>query len=144
MANAGAAAIAMRHGLGGPAYATVSACAAGAQAIGDAVRLIQSGEADAAVAGGAEATLTAYARGCFAAMQALSPTGISRPFDARRDGFVMGEGAGVLVLEEAEAAAARGATVLGEVAGFASTADAKQRQDILFEVQFQFLDFDLS
>ncbi len=124
MANAAAAAIAMRHGLRGPAYATVSACAAGAQAVGDAVRLIQVGDVDAAVAGGAEATLTPYARGCFAAMQALSPSGISRPFDARRDGFVMGEGAGVLVLEAAEVAAARQAPVLAEIAGFGSTADA--------------------
>jgi 3-oxoacyl-[acyl-carrier-protein] synthase II len=88
------------------------------------MRMIQYGDADAVVTGGAEATLTAFGFACFNALQALSPTGISRPFDARRDGFVMGEGAGVLVLEEAEAAAARGATVLGEVLGYGSTSDA--------------------
>jgi 3-oxoacyl-[acyl-carrier-protein] synthase II len=124
MGNAGAAAVAMRHGFTGPAYATVSACAAGAQALGDALRMIACGDAEAVVAGGAEATLTPFARGSFGAMQALSPTGISRPFDARRDGFVMGEGAGVLVIEEAEAARARGARVLAELRGYASTADA--------------------
>jgi 3-oxoacyl-[acyl-carrier-protein] synthase II len=86
--------------------------------------MIQYGDADAAVTGGSEAALTPFAFACFESMQALSPTGISRPFDARRDGFVMGEGAGVLVLEEAEAAKARGATILGEVAGYGSTADA--------------------
>ena len=86
--------------------------------------MIQYDDADAVVVGGAEATLTPFGFGSFNSMQALSPTGISRPFDARRDGFVMGEGAGVLVLEEAEAAAARGATVLGEVTGYGSTSDA--------------------
>jgi 3-oxoacyl-(acyl-carrier-protein) synthase len=86
--------------------------------------MIQYDDADAVVVGGAEATLTPFGFGSFNSMQALSPTGISRPFDARRDGFVMGEGAGVLVLEEADAAAARGATVLGEVAGYGSTSDA--------------------
>jgi 3-oxoacyl-[acyl-carrier-protein] synthase II len=89
-----------------------------------ALRMIQYGDADAVVAGGAEATLTEFGFACFNAMQALSPTGISRPFDARRDGFVMGEGAGVLVLEELEAANARGATILGELAGYGSTSDA--------------------
>src|SRR5436305_7490873 len=86
--------------------------------------MIQYGDADAVVVGGAEATLTAFGYACFNSMQALSPSGVSRPFDARRDGFVMGEGAGVLVLEEAEAAAARGAHVLGEVVGYGSTSDA--------------------
>jgi 3-oxoacyl-[acyl-carrier-protein] synthase II len=124
MGNAAAAAIAMRHSLKGPAYATVSACAAGAHALGDALRMIQCGDADAVVAGGAEATLTPFARASFGAMGALSPTGVSRPFDARRDGFVMGEGAGALVLEEAEAARERGATVLAELKGYGSTADA--------------------
>jgi 3-oxoacyl-[acyl-carrier-protein] synthase II len=86
--------------------------------------MIQYGDADAVVSGGSEAALTAFGVASFATMQALSPTGISRPFDARRDGFVMGEGAGVLVLEEADAAQARGATILGEVAGYGSTSDA--------------------
>ena len=117
MPNAAAAAVSMKYGLQGQMYGVVSACSSGAHAIGSALRMIQYGDADAVVAGGAEATLTAFGFACFNSMQALSPTGISRPFDARRDGFVMGEGAGVLVLEEAEAAAARGATVLGEVVG---------------------------
>jgi 3-oxoacyl-[acyl-carrier-protein] synthase II len=124
MPNAAAAAVSMKYGLRGQAYGVVSACSGGAHAIGSAVRMIQYGDADAAVAGGSEATLTPFAVACFEAMQALSPTGTSRPFDARRDGFVMGEGAGALVLEEAEAAAARGATVLGEVVGYGSTSDA--------------------
>ena len=124
MSNAGAAALSMRHGLQGPTYGIVSACAAGAHALGDAARLVRAGDADAVVAGGSEATLTPLARAAFAALEATSPTGVSRPFDARRDGFVMGEGAGVLVLEEAEAAAARGATVLGEVLGYGATSDA--------------------
>ncbi|HEV2753120.1 MAG TPA: beta-ketoacyl synthase N-terminal-like domain-containing protein, partial [Solirubrobacteraceae bacterium] len=114
----------MRHGLCGPVYGLVSACAAGAHAIGDAARLVRSGDADAMVAGGSEAALSPLARAAFSALDALSPTGVSRPFDARRDGFVMGEGAGVLVLEEAEHAEARGATVLGEVLGYAATSDA--------------------
>jgi 3-oxoacyl-[acyl-carrier-protein] synthase II len=124
MPNAGAAAVAMKHGLQGQMYGVVSACSSGGHAIGSAMRMIQYGDADAAVAGGAEATLTAFGFACFNSMQALSPTGISRPFDARRDGFVMGEGAGVLVLEEAEAARERGATILGEVIGYGSTSDA--------------------
>ncbi len=124
MPNAGAAAVAMKHGLQGQMYGVVSACSGGAHAIGSALRMIQYGDADAVVTGGAEATLTEFGFACFHSMQALSPTGVSRPFDARRDGFVMGEGAGVLVLEEAEAAAARGATVLAEVIGYGSTSDA--------------------
>jgi 3-oxoacyl-[acyl-carrier-protein] synthase II len=88
------------------------------------MRMIQCGDADAVLTGGSESTLTEFAFGGFNAMQALSPTGFSRPFDARRDGFVMGEGAGMLVLEEASAAEARGATILGELAGFGSTSDA--------------------
>jgi 3-oxoacyl-[acyl-carrier-protein] synthase II len=124
MPNAGAAAVAMKYGLQGQMYGVVSACSGGAHAIGSAMRIIQYGDADAVVTGGAEATLTAFGFACFNSMQALSPTGVSRPFDARRDGFVMGEGAGVLVLEEADAARARGATVLGEVIGYGSTSDA--------------------
>ncbi|HKG39058.1 MAG TPA: beta-ketoacyl-ACP synthase II [Conexibacter sp.] len=124
MVNAGAAALSMRHSLRGPAFSVGSACAAGSHAIGTAARMIQTGDADAVVTGGAEATLTPLARASFVAAGALSPSGISRPFDARRDGFVMGEGAGILVLEDAERAAERGATVLGEVRGYASTSDA--------------------
>jgi 3-oxoacyl-[acyl-carrier-protein] synthase II len=124
MPNAAAAAVSMKHGLRGQMYGIVSACSSGGHAIGSALRMIQYGDAEAVVTGGAEATLTAFGFACFNSMQALSPTGISRPFDALRDGFVMGEGAGVLVLEEADAAAARGATVLGEVVGYGSTSDA--------------------
>jgi 3-oxoacyl-[acyl-carrier-protein] synthase II len=124
MPNAAAAAVSMRHGLQGQMYGIVSACSSGAHAIGTALRMIQYGDADAVVAGGSEAALTAFGFACFNSMQALSPTGMSRPFDARRDGFVMGEGAGVLVLEELEAAQARGAEILGEVVGYGSTSDA--------------------
>jgi len=124
MPNAATAAVTMKHSLRGQSYGVVSACASGAHAVGSALRMIQYGDADAVVCGGSEATLTKFAFASFTAMQALSPTGISRPFDLRRDGFVMGEGAGILVLEEAEAAKARGATILGEVAGYGSTTDA--------------------
>jgi 3-oxoacyl-[acyl-carrier-protein] synthase II len=124
MGNAAAAALAMRHGLHGQTYGLVSACAAGAQAVGAATRMIQSGEAEAAVAGGAEAAITGLASAAFAAMGATSPTGISRPFDARRDGFVMGEGAGIIVLEDEKGAEARGAQILGEVLGYGATSDA--------------------
>jgi 3-oxoacyl-[acyl-carrier-protein] synthase II len=124
MPNAAAAAVTMKYGLRGQSYGTVSACASGGHAIGSALRMIQYGDADAVVCGGAEATLTDFGFACFNSMQALSETGISRPFDARRDGFVMGEGAGMLVLEEEDAARARGAAILGEVAGYGSTTDA--------------------
>jgi 3-oxoacyl-[acyl-carrier-protein] synthase II len=124
MPNAAAAAVSMKHRLQGQSYGVVSACASGAHAVGSAMRMIQYGDADAAVAGGSEATLTEFGFACFNAMQALSPSGISRPFDLRRDGFVMGEGGGILVLEEAEAAHARGAAILGEVVGYGSTSDA--------------------
>jgi len=121
--------VSMRHGLRGPNYATVSACASSAHAIGDAMRVLQRGEADAMIAGGAEATVTPMTMAGFAAMHALStrndsPETASRPFDATRDGFVLGEGAGVLILETLAGARARGATVLGEVSGFGQTADA--------------------
>ncbi len=124
MGNAGAANLALRYGFKGPAFSTVSACAAGADAIGTALRMIRAGDADAMVTGGAEAGITPLAYACFGAMGALSESGISRPFDARRDGFVMGEGAAVLVLESAEAAEERGATVLGELLGYGASADA--------------------
>lgn len=121
--------VSMRHGLRGPNYATVSACASSAHAIGDALRVLERGEADAMIAGGAEATVTPMTMAGFAAMHALStrndsPATASRPFDATRDGFVLGEGAGVLILERLAHARARGATVLGEVRGFGQTADA--------------------
>jgi 3-oxoacyl-[acyl-carrier-protein] synthase II len=124
MTNAAAGLLAMRHGLRGQTFSVGSACAAGSHAIGVATRMIQAGDARAVVAGGAEAALTPLATAAFAAMDATSPSGISRPFDARRDGFVMGEGAGVLVLEEESAARVRGARVLGEVLGYAATSDA--------------------
>jgi 3-oxoacyl-[acyl-carrier-protein] synthase II len=124
MGNAASGVLAMRHGLRGPVFGVMSACASGAHAIGTAARLIESGEAQAVIAGGSEATLTPLARAAFAAMEATSPTGVSRPFDARRDGFVMGEGAGVLVLESEELARERGARVLGEVLGYGASADA--------------------
>ena len=124
MSNAGAAALSMRHGIRGQTYGLVSACAAGAHAIGAAARMIQAGDADAVVAGGSEAPLTPLARAAFAALDATSTSGVSRPFDARRDGFVMGEGAAVLVLEDAGSARARGAPVLAEVAGYGATSDA--------------------
>jgi 3-oxoacyl-[acyl-carrier-protein] synthase II len=124
MGNAAAAAVSMKHGLQGQTYGIVSACAAGSHGLGDASRMIRAGDADAVVAGGAEACITGVATAAFAAMEATSASGISRPFDARRDGFVMGEGAGVLVLEEKEAAEKRGATILGELLGYGSTADA--------------------
>jgi len=124
MGNAGAAAVSMRHGLRGPSYGVVSACAAGTHAIGSAMRAIQYGDATAVLAGGTEASLTPLSRAAFVAVDALSPTGISRPFDLRRDGFVMGEGAGVLVLESGEAARARGARILAVLRGYGATSDA--------------------
>jgi 3-oxoacyl-[acyl-carrier-protein] synthase II len=124
MSNAGAAALSLRFNLQGPVFSIVSACAAGAHAIGTALRMLQHGDADAVITGGTEAPLTPLSRAAFGQMNALSPSGISRPFDARRDGFVMGEGAGVLVLEEEEAAKARGARILGVLAGYGTTGDA--------------------
>ena len=104
MGNAASGLVAMRHHLRGPVFGVMSACASGTHAIGEAARMIKAGEAQAVVAGGAEATLTPLAKAAFGAMEATSPTGVSRPFEARRDGFVMGEGAGVLVLESEELA----------------------------------------
>jgi 3-oxoacyl-[acyl-carrier-protein] synthase II len=124
MGNAGAAGVSMRHHLRGQSYSILSACAAGAHAIGASVRMIQAGDADAVVAGGSEAALTPLAKAAFSALDAMSHTGISRPFDARRDGFVMGEGAAVLILEDGEKARARGATILGTVAGYGASSDA--------------------
>jgi 3-oxoacyl-[acyl-carrier-protein] synthase II len=124
MGNAGSGAVAMRHKLKGPSFAPLSACAAGAHAIGEAVELIESGRADAVVAGGSEAGLVPLARAAFRALDALSDSGISRPFDVRRDGFVMGEGAAVLILEDGERARERGANVLAYVRGYGATTDA--------------------
>ncbi len=124
MGNAAAAALAMRYGFRGQTYGVVSACAAGAHAIGSAMRMIQHGETDAVVTGGAESAVTPLAQAAFASMGATSPSGISRPFDRRRDGFVMGEGAGILVLEEAEAASRRGAEPIAELLGYGATSDA--------------------
>ena len=123
MPNAASAAVSMRFGLGGPCETVTTACAAGTHAIGNAARFVASGRSTFAVAGGAEAVMVQIAESGFRNMTALSNTEFSRPFDVERDGFVMGEGAGVLVLEEWEHAVARGATILAEVIGAASTAD---------------------
>ncbi len=124
MANAPAGFMSIRYGARGPAFAVVSACAAGTDAIGVALRLVRSGEADVVITGGAESSLTEFSIDSFAAMEATSKTGVSRPFDKRRDGFILGEGAAVLVLESAEHAAARGATVIGELLGHGASSDA--------------------
>jgi 3-oxoacyl-[acyl-carrier-protein] synthase II len=124
MANAASGVVAMKHDLQGQSFGTVSACAAGAHAIGSALRMIQYGDADVAVTGGSESALTPLAIAAFERMDAMSGSGVSRPFDRRRDGFVMGEGAGVLVLEEEETARERGAQILGRVLGFGATSDA--------------------
>ncbi len=121
--------VSMRFGAKGPNYATVSACASSAHAIGDAFRIIQYGDADIMLAGGSEAAVTPMSIGGFANMGALStrndsPSTASRPFDAGRDGFVMGEGSGVVVLEELEHAQRRGARIYGEIVGYKATGDA--------------------
>lgn len=121
--------ISIRWGFRGPNYATVSACASSAHAIGDAMRHIRHGDADVMVAGGAEATITPMTYAGFSSMKALStrnddPSGASRPFSADRDGFVMGEGGGAVILESLEHAEARGATILGEIVGYGLSADA--------------------
>ena len=124
MPNAAAGTIAIRLGAHGPGFSVASACATGSHAIGEAARLIDRGEADVVVAGGTEAALTGLCLAAFRRMGALSREGVSRPFDARRDGFVMGEGAGVLVLERADHARARGATVYARIAGYGASNDA--------------------
>ncbi|MEX2466354.1 MAG: beta-ketoacyl-ACP synthase II [Gemmatimonadota bacterium] len=121
--------ISIRWGLRGPNYATVSACASSAHAIGEAARHIRYGDADAMVAGGAEATITPMTFAGFSAMKAMStrndaPSTASRPFSTERDGFVMGEGAGALILESLEHAEARGAEILAEVVGYGLSGDA--------------------
>ncbi len=121
--------VSLQWGFKGPSYTHTSACASGAHAIGDAFRWIQRGEIDAAVAGGAEAAVTPIGVAAFASMRAVSrrneaPELASRPFDVERDGFVIAEGAGVLVMEEREAAVARGADILAEIVGYGATSDA--------------------
>ena len=121
--------VSMRFGAKGPNYATVSACASSAHAIGDAYRAIQYGDADVMITGGSEAAVTPMSIGGFGNMTALSernddPATASRPFDKGRDGFVMGEGAGVVILEELEHARRRGARIYGEIVGYGSTGDA--------------------
>jgi 3-oxoacyl-[acyl-carrier-protein] synthase II len=129
IADIAAGIVSMRFNAKGPNYATVSACASSAHAIGDAFRAIQYGDADVMLAGGAEATVTPMAIGGFANMRALSernddPARASRPFDATRDGFVMGEGGAVVILEELEHARARGARMYAEIVGYGATGDA--------------------
>jgi 3-oxoacyl-[acyl-carrier-protein] synthase II len=124
MANAASAAISIGYGFQGPCETIATACATGTHAIGQAARWIQWDLCDAVVAGGSEACMTPVALHAFANMKALSPTGLSRPFDEQRDGFVIAEGAGIVVLEEWERAEARGARILGELLGSASLADA--------------------
>jgi 3-oxoacyl-[acyl-carrier-protein] synthase II len=124
MPNAAAGAIAMELGAHGPGFSVSSACATGSHAIGEAKRMLERGEADVVVAGGTEAAITPLCVAAFKRMGALSREGVSRPFDARRDGFVMGEGAGVIVMERAAHARARGAKILGYVAGYGASNDA--------------------
>jgi 3-oxoacyl-[acyl-carrier-protein] synthase II len=124
MPNAAAGTIAIKLGARGPGFSVSSACATGGHAIGEALRMIDRGEADAVIAGGTEAALTGLCIAAFRRMGALSREGVSRPFDAERDGFVMGEGAGVLVLEREDHARARGAQILARVAGYGASNDA--------------------
>jgi 3-oxoacyl-[acyl-carrier-protein] synthase II len=130
LVNLAAGQVSIRHGFKGPIGAPVTACAAGVQAIGDAARMIRAGEADIAVCGGAEACIDLVSLGGFAAAKALSsgfndtPEKASRPFDSQRDGFVMGEGAGILVIETLSHATARGATPIAEIVGYGTSADA--------------------
>ena len=124
MPNAAAGLIAMRYDLQGPGWSIASACATGNHAIGEAKRMIERGDADLVVAGGTEAALTSVCLAAFKRMGATSRSGVSRPFDAERDGFVMGEGAGALILESEEHARARGAKVLGRIAGYGASNDA--------------------
>ena len=131
LSNMAAGHVSIQHGLKGPLGAPVTACGAGVQAIGDAARMIRAGEADIAVCGGAEAAIDRVSLAGFAAARALSsaynetPARASRPFDSGRDGFVMGEGAGILVIEELEHALARGARIHAEIVGFGSNADGQ-------------------
>ena len=127
--NMAAGQVSILYGAKGPISATATACATSANSIGDSFRMIQHGECDAMIAGGSEAAVTRLSIGGFAAMRALStrnddPQTASRPFDKDRDGFVLGEGAGILILEELEFAKARGAKILGEIIGYGMSSDA--------------------
>ena len=124
MPNAGAANVSMRAGWRGPCETITTACAAGTHSVAAAARLVAGGRCDVAIGGGAEAAMTGVGIGSFTNMTALSTSGVSRPFDARRDGFVITEGAGALVLESLEHARRRGARIYGEILGAGSTADA--------------------
>ena len=120
--------VSIKYGFKGPNYCVVSACATASHAIGDSFRMIQYGDADIVITGGSDASITPMAVSGFANMKALTkndnPETASRPFDANRDGFVMGEGTGIIILEELEHAQKRGAEILGEIAGYGATADA--------------------
>jgi 3-oxoacyl-[acyl-carrier-protein] synthase II len=130
LVNLAAGHVSIKYGFKGAIGAPVTACAASVQAIGDAARLVRTGEADVAICGGAEACISTVSIGSFVAARALStgfndkPTEASRPFDERRDGFVMGEGAGIVVVEDLEHAIARGARPLAEIIGYGTTSDA--------------------
>ncbi|WZP00610.1 beta-ketoacyl-ACP synthase II [Isosphaeraceae bacterium EP7] len=129
MPNAGPASVAIQFGLMGPSAAIATACSSAADALGDAFRAVQRGEADVMLAGGSDASITVMGLGGFVAARALStrnddPAAASRPFDRDRDGFVLSEGAGIVVLEELEAARARGATIYAELLGYGRTNDA--------------------
>ena len=127
--NLAAGNVSIRYGAKGPNSATATACSAGAHAVGDAFKIIQRGDAEVMIAGGSEAAVTPMSIGGFGAMRALStrneePERASRPFDGQRDGFVVGEGAGVLILESLEFAERRGANIVAEIAGYGMTGDA--------------------
>ena len=121
--------VSIRYGAKGPNSATATACSASAHAVGDAFKIIQRGDAEVMIAGGSEAAITPMGIGGFGAMRALStrndePERASRPFDAERDGFVVGEGAGVLILESLELAQRRGANIIAEIVGYGMSGDA--------------------